>query len=35
MMCRNKALYEVAMPDALRKNIKQALDDLATHMINV
>jgi len=35
MMCMNKALYEVAMPDALRKNIKQALDDLATHMINV
>jgi len=35
MMCMNKALYEVAMPDSLRKNIKQALDDLATHMINI
>ena len=35
MLCMNKALYEVAMPDELRKNIKQALDDLATHMINV
>lgn len=35
MLCMNKALYEVAMPDQLRKNIKQALDDLATHMINV
>ena len=35
MLCMNKALYELAMPDELRKNIKQALDDLATHMINV
>lgn len=35
MLCMNKAIYEVAMPDQLRKNIKQALDDLATHMINV
>lgn len=34
MLCMNKALYEIAMPDELRKNIKQALDDLATHMIN-
>jgi hemoglobin len=34
MLCMNKALYEVAMPDELRKNIKQALQDLATHMIN-
>ena len=34
MLCMNKALYEVAMPDELRKNIKQALLDLATHMIN-
>ncbi|RLA25251.1 MAG: globin [Gammaproteobacteria bacterium] len=35
MLCMNKALYEIAMPDTLRKNIKQALDGLATHMINV
>ncbi|MCF7970875.1 MAG: group II truncated hemoglobin [Methylococcaceae bacterium] len=34
ILCMNKALYEVAMPDELRKNIKQALQDLATHMIN-
>ena len=34
MLCMNKALYEVAMPDQLRKNIAKALDDLATHMIN-
>ena len=34
MLCMNKALYEIAMPDELRKNIKQALDGLATHMIN-
>ena len=35
MLCMNKALYEVEMPDQLRKNITKALDDLATHMINV
>jgi len=35
MLCMNKAMYEIAMPDELRKNIKQALSDLATHMINV
>lgn len=34
MLCMNKALYEVAMPDSVRKNIKQVFDDLATHMIN-
>jgi len=34
MYCMKKALYEVAMPDDLRKNLTQALDDLATHMIN-
>ncbi len=34
MWCMQKALYEVSMPDALRKNILQALSDLATHMIN-
>ena len=34
MLCMNKALYEVVMPDELRRNIKQALGDLATHMIN-
>lgn len=35
MLCMNKALYEVSMSDELRKNIKQALSDLATHMMNV
>ncbi|MDC9728609.1 MAG: group II truncated hemoglobin [Methyloprofundus sp.] len=35
MLCMNKALYEISMPDELRKNIKQALSDLATHMMNV
>lgn len=35
MLCMRKALHEVAMPDELRANITQALDDLATHMINV
>ena len=34
VLCMHKALYEIAMPDELRKNIKQAIDDLATHMIN-
>ncbi|OQK17195.1 globin [Methyloprofundus sedimenti] len=34
VFCMHKALYEIAMPDELRKNIKQAIDDLATHMIN-
>ena len=34
MLYMNKALYDVAMPDELRQNVKQALDDLATHMIN-
>ncbi len=35
MLCMKKALYEVAMPNELRRNITQALDDLATHMINI
>jgi len=35
ILCMNKALYEISMPDELRKNIKQALSDLATHMMNV
>ena len=34
IFCMHKALYEIAMPDELRKNIKQAIADLATHMIN-
>jgi len=34
MMCMKKALYEVAMSDDLRKNIHEALDNLATHMMN-
>lgn len=35
MLCMKKSLYEVSMPDVIRKNILQALDDLATHMMNV
>ena len=35
MLCMNKALYEISMSDPLRKNIKQALQDLAAHMVNV
>ena len=34
VFCMRKALYEIAMPDELRQKIKQAIDDLATHMIN-
>ena len=34
VLCMHKALYEIAMPDELRKNINQAIADLATHMIN-
>ncbi|BCG65047.1 MAG: hemoglobin [Methyloprofundus sp.] len=34
MWCMQKAIYEVSMPDELRKNIMQAFADLATHMIN-
>ena len=34
VFCMRKALYEIAMPDELRNNIKQAIGDLATHMIN-
>lgn len=32
--CMHKALYEIAMPDAIRNNIKQAISDLASHMMN-
>jgi len=35
MYCMNKALYEVSMSDELRKNIHEALDNLATHMMNM
>lgn len=34
MLCMNRALLEVQMPVALRQHLKQALGDLATHMIN-
>lgn len=34
VFCMRKALYEIAMLDEFRKNIKQAIADLATHMIN-
>ncbi len=34
MLCMNKALFEVQMSDSLRKGLQQALQDLATHMIN-
>ena len=34
VFCMRKALYEIAMQDELRNKIKQAIEDLATHMIN-
>lgn len=34
MLCMNKALFEVQMSQGLRKSLQQALQDLATHMIN-
>lgn len=34
MMCMSRALTEVEMDDRLRKNIRNALQELATHMIN-
>jgi truncated hemoglobin YjbI len=30
----NKALAEVPMPQALRANLRESLQQLATHMIN-
>lgn len=34
MLCMNKALDEIAMDPRLRDNIRAALQNLATHMIN-
>lgn len=34
MLCMNKALDETGMDDRLRTNIRAALQQLATHMIN-
>lgn len=34
MLCMNKALNEIPMLEELHLNIKNALQDLATHMIN-
>ena len=34
MLCMNKALDEMNMDDELRENIREALQQLATHMIN-
>lgn len=34
MLCMNKALAEVDMDTRLRENLSQALQQLATHMIN-
>jgi hemoglobin len=34
MLCMNKALDEIPMNPILHANIKNALQDLATHMIN-
>ncbi len=34
MMCMNKALIETAMDAKLRESLSQALQQLATHMIN-
>ena len=34
MLCMNKALEEMPMNDELRKDVSQALQQLAAHMIN-
>ena len=34
MLCMNKALVELAMDSQLKINIQNALQQLATHMIN-
>lgn len=34
MLCMNKALHEVSMDVNFRENLSQALQQLATHMIN-
>ncbi|MGZ8157892.1 MAG: group II truncated hemoglobin [Methylobacter sp.] len=34
MLCMNKALDEITMDEAFRENLRQALQQLATHMIN-
>lgn len=34
MLCMNRALTEIEMSQALRMQLKQALQQLATHMIN-
>jgi hemoglobin len=34
MLCMNKAMTEIEMDENLRKSLLQALDQLATHMIN-
>jgi hemoglobin len=34
MLCMNKALNEIAMDSTFRGNLSQALQQLATHMIN-
>jgi hemoglobin len=34
MLCMNKALNEIAMNENFRENLTQALQQLATHMIN-
>lgn len=34
MLCMNKALNEIAMDENFRENLTQALQQLATHMIN-
>jgi len=34
MLCMNKAMDEIAMDPRLRANMQNALQDLATHMIN-
>jgi hemoglobin len=34
MLCMNRAMAEISMDDNLRKSLVEALDQLATHMIN-
>ena len=34
MICMNKAMEEISMDDSLRESLLEALEQLATHMIN-
>ncbi|MFW5443683.1 MAG: group II truncated hemoglobin [Methylococcaceae bacterium] len=34
MLCMNKAMAEISMDEALKENLLESIDHLATHMIN-